>query len=129
MLPRYKEIIDLMKKGSTLEAQEQILCLREAALELQEENQELKLKVKDLEAALNLKEEVVWVKPYYFKLVNDERDGPYCQRCYDVDSKLIRLQGGHNDAWHCAECKKSYYGEAYIVPKTRPRKSRVIGGF
>ncbi len=36
-LPRYKEIVELVKKGATLEAQEKIIELREAALELQEE--------------------------------------------------------------------------------------------
>ncbi len=49
MLPKYKDIVDLLKKGSTLEAQEQIMSLREGALELQEENQYLKLRVKELE--------------------------------------------------------------------------------
>jgi hypothetical protein len=46
LLPKYKDIIELIKKGSTLEAQEQILSLRESALELQEENQELKQTIK-----------------------------------------------------------------------------------
>jgi len=32
-LPRYKDIVDLLKQGKTAEAQEQILALREAALE------------------------------------------------------------------------------------------------
>ena len=32
-LPRYKDIVDLIKQGATDEAQEQILVLREAALE------------------------------------------------------------------------------------------------
>ena len=35
MLPKYRDIVDLLKKGSTLEAQEQIMRLREGALELQ----------------------------------------------------------------------------------------------
>ena len=41
-LPRYKDIVELIKKGSTIEAEEQILALRKAALELQEENLDLK---------------------------------------------------------------------------------------
>lgn len=52
-LPRYKEIVELIKKGSTLEAQEQIMELREAALELQEENIELKELVKELEESVS----------------------------------------------------------------------------
>jgi len=33
LLPRYKDIVDLIKQGNIAEAQEQILALREAALE------------------------------------------------------------------------------------------------
>lgn len=36
--PNYKDIIELIKKGSTIEAQEKIMELREGALALQEEN-------------------------------------------------------------------------------------------
>ena len=49
LLPNYKDIVDLIKKGSTIEAQEKIMELREGALGLQEENLELKAKIKDLE--------------------------------------------------------------------------------
>jgi hypothetical protein len=54
MLPRYKDIVELMKKGSTLEAQEQIMSLREGAIELQEENQELKNTIRELENKLKI---------------------------------------------------------------------------
>jgi len=54
MLPKYNDIIELIKKGSTIEAQEKILELREAALEIQEENLELRGKVKALEEKMDL---------------------------------------------------------------------------
>ena len=38
MLPTYTEIVDLIKKGSTIAAQEKIIELREAAITLQEDN-------------------------------------------------------------------------------------------
>jgi len=69
MLPRYKDIVELMKKGSTLEAQEQIMSLREGAIELQEENIELKSKVRELEAQLKAKEDWNTEKSRY-ELVN-----------------------------------------------------------
>jgi hypothetical protein len=37
-LPSYKDIIELVKTGATIDAQERIMALRQAALELQEEN-------------------------------------------------------------------------------------------
>ena len=66
ILPNYKDIIDLVKKGSTLEAQEKILELREAAMELQEENMSLRSRIKELEDQLSLKQQVQWDKPYYW---------------------------------------------------------------
>lgn len=44
-LPSYKEILELIKTGATIEAQEKIMELRQAALALQEENIELRNQV------------------------------------------------------------------------------------
>jgi len=44
-LPSYGEIMDLVKKGLTLEAQEKVIQLRESALELQAENLTLKARM------------------------------------------------------------------------------------
>lgn len=43
-MPSYKDIVDLIKKGATIEAQEKIMELREAAVELQDENISLRQK-------------------------------------------------------------------------------------
>jgi hypothetical protein len=91
MLPNYKDIIDLVKKGSTLEAQEKIMELREAAISQQEENIELRQRVKALEEQLALRAKVLWEAPYYWTEEDQKRDGPFCQSCYDKDG-LIRLQ-------------------------------------
>ncbi len=48
-LPNYKDIVELLKKRATIEAQEKIMELREAALALQEENISLKNQVMDLQ--------------------------------------------------------------------------------
>ena len=52
MLPNYRDIVDLLKKGSTIEAQEKIMELREGAIELQEQNLQLRQKVRELESQL-----------------------------------------------------------------------------
>jgi hypothetical protein len=48
LLPNYKDIVELIRKGSTIEAQEKILELREAAMQLQEENLALRQENKAL---------------------------------------------------------------------------------
>ena len=73
-------------------------------------------KIVELESKLNTKESVVWSKPYYFLANGEEKDGPFCQQCYDNDQKLIRLQGGGSKSWSCLSCKGSYKDSNYIAP-------------
>ena len=113
MIPKYKDIVDLIKKGATVEAQEKIMELREAALELQEENVELKSRIKGLEEELQIKETLEYSGSTYWLWKEDDagdftiKDGPFCQRCYDAEQKLIRLQDW-NEAWCCMNCEKTY---------------------
>ncbi len=122
MLPRYKDIVGLLKKGSTIEAQEQIMSLREGALELQEENHELKTKVCELES--KLKDVDDWSNEKKYALVNpwggaaqvyamlkEHSDGesPHylCSNCFHNKSKVI-LNPGKKDRWAimvCPTCK------------------------
>ena len=75
---------------------------------------------KELSEKLLLKEKLVYKKPYYFKINDDNlEEGPFCQRCYDVDSKMIYLQDGNNDFWNCEECKSIYRGQGYEQYKPR----------
>ena len=55
-LPSYSLIADLLKKGATLEAQEQIMKLREAALQQQEENLRLCEELRKAEAEVRVLE-------------------------------------------------------------------------
>lgn len=103
-LPTYKDIVDLIKKGATVEAQEQIMVLREGALQLQEENFQLREKVKDLEESLKIKGQFTFDGSSYWLEDESRTDGPFCQHCYDTVGKLIRLQDW-GDTWLCFACK------------------------
>lgn len=116
MLPNYKDIVDLLKKGATIEAQEKIMELREGALELQEENIRLRERIKELEEKLNRKENVIWEPPSYWIKDGDKKDGPYCQQCYDKDGDLIRLKDHRNGYWTCPTCKNGFQDSSYRDP-------------
>jgi hypothetical protein len=104
-LPTYKDIVELIKKGATVEAQERIMELREAALELQEENFALREKVRELEDQLRVKGQVSFDgRVYWLGKDGGGRDGPFCQRCYDAETKLIRVQSTIR-GWYCNSCK------------------------
>ena len=96
-IPQYKDIVDLLKKGATLEAQEKIMELREAALELQEENIGLKNQI------LELQEKVRKLESF---------EGEPCPKCrkpaWVVESSAPDLQfgslGGIRRNYKCTEC-------------------------
>lgn len=71
--------------------------------------------IRRLQAQMDTKDQTVWEDPYYFVLnKNGEKDGPYCQKCYDSNKKLIRLQSpGKNGYWQCNECKSGYKDSTY----------------
>lgn len=75
--------------------------------------------IMDLKNKLNIKESLVWSKPYYFLVDGKEKDGPFCQPCYDDKKRLIRLQGGVGGQWYCLICNKGFEDSNYI---SRPRR-------
>lgn len=108
MIPKYGDIVDLIKKGSTVEAQEKIMELREAAIELQEENLDLKQKTKELDELLNKKNDMTFDSPFYYT----EGDNiPYCPRCWEVDHKTVHFPAPFNSRagpkYTCLECQIS----------------------
>lgn len=65
-IPNYKDILELIKTGATIEAQEKIMELRQSALELQEENIRLRTRLSELQEKIKTLERA---------------DGEPCPRC------------------------------------------------
>lgn len=107
-LPSYKDIVDLLKKGATIEAQEKIMELRESALELQEEN-------------INLKNQVLELQERVRKLESFE--GEPCPRCrkpaWIVNSSSPDPEFGELGAlrreYKCSEC--GFSESQLVTPK------------
>jgi len=112
-----------------LQIAELIGALAEVKMELAGIQQELTEKdkfIQELQIVIDTKANVVYEKPYYFTEDDDERDGPFCQQCYDSENKLIRLQAYENGSWHCHTCDKRVKDSSYVKPvvRTLPRRSR-----
>jgi len=107
-LPSYKDIVDLLKKGATIEAQEKIMELRESALELQEEN-------------INLKNQVLELQERARKL--EAFEGEPCPKCrkpaWVVESSKPDRQfgrlGGIRREYKCTEC--GFAESQLVTPK------------
>lgn len=91
------QLADLI--SALADAKIEIANIREAVSEKESQ-------IKELNQKLELKENIVWQKPYYFVVQNDKKEGPYCQKCYDTKQLLIRLQG-EDGWWQCHECKNT----------------------
>src|SRR5690554_5746970 len=87
-----------------LQIAELISALAEARIEIASVQSDLVAKdieIRALKEKLENKQKMVWEKPYYWLLDGGNRDGPYCQRCYDVEQNLVRLQGSGKSGWSC----------------------------
>lgn len=109
-------LVDLVKAGATIEAQEQIAELRLALADAKIELSNLREEVSELKRAAALHEQLEWDGALYWrKLPDGYKEGPFCQRCYDYESKLVRLQAmprGMGAEWHCTGCSKGYGQQA-----------------
>ncbi len=127
-LPSYSEIIKLIKTGATIEAQEKIMALREAAMKLQEENLVLKQENIKLKEKISSKNRLCWDGAIYW-LGKYKKDGPYCPNCYDTKGHLVHLQDysiNKTHTWFCVSCKTQFAKkpETYDEPlgQDKPRK-------
>jgi len=70
-------------------------------------------KIQELENSLKIQNELEFEQPYYWKISDDKKDGPYCQKCYDENKKLIRLQDEANGSWRCLVCASFFRDKDY----------------
>lgn len=111
IIPGYSDAVELVKKGLTIEAQEKIISLRGAAIALEDRILILEEENRELKKQLEIKGKIKYEAPYYWLLDGEERDGPYCQVCYDKDGKLIRLQDYGSGDWHCYSCGHTFFNK------------------
>lgn len=86
-----KEIADLVKKIGNVELYRRIIDLEGEIIELSGQNHSLKEQVSALEQKLKLRAQLKFSDSMYWLADGDAKDGPFCQRCYDVDGKLVRV--------------------------------------
>lgn len=139
-LASIKTAVDLAKilknSSKTLSEAEQklkladiISALADTKLELSEIQSllaEKNLKITELNQALNQKESVVYDPPYYWAVTDGKKDGPFCQRCYDDESKLNRLhEEGRKGSWKCSVCKTHFQDDSYVPEPRRDRTQQL----
>jgi hypothetical protein len=111
-MPSFREVFDLIKKTATFEAQQQLIDLQEEHLATREENVRLREEIANLKAKIEDVGATIWEEPYYFRLKNGLKDGPFCQVCKDSEGKMVRLQKNTANepafAYRCGVCPTVY---------------------
>ena len=110
ILDNAKQVAELVKKYNDQELYAKLIDLRDEIFTLKEENMKLREQISQLESEAKINEDMSYEAPFYWLVHGDERDGPYCQKCFDSKKKRIRLQVNNNDYWQCLECKSGYEG-------------------
>jgi ribosomal protein L37AE/L43A len=118
-------------KGADIKLQMAVLidALADAKIEIaniKEMVLEKEVQVQELQKQLETESNIKWESPYYVKISDTgEKDGPYCQNCYDSEKKLIRLQmPGAEGYWVCNKCNKGVTDSNYNSKPFTPDRSR-----
>ena len=65
-------------------------------------------KILELEKKLNFNQSLIYERPYYWSYEATNKDGPFCQKCYDLDRKAIRLEKWNTETYSCLVCKSEF---------------------
>lgn len=101
-----KDVVTLVQKTDNIELVKHVLSLQTQALAMQEENRQLRERVKELEQALQFAKELRFEGPFYY--APDDKV-PFCPRCWEADRRAIHLKSDWNGRrWECYQCTNVY---------------------
>ena len=103
-----RNVAEIVKKGDNLELYATLLNLYEKALELQDENKELKDQLIDKSKVESIRGRVIRHPQPFITLRDDESQILYCAHCWDNKEKLIQVNTEPKPAvFTCPSCKNS----------------------
>lgn len=103
-----KNAADIVKKADNFELYSMLLDLQAKALELQEENQDLRNQLNERSRVDVLRTKIIRHKQPFITMQDDEVGIYYCAHCWDCKEKLIQLNTYPRSAeFVCPECKNT----------------------
>ncbi|MBP1931977.1 hypothetical protein [Ammoniphilus resinae] len=106
-----KSIGEIVQKADNIELYRKILDLQYEAMNVIEQLNELKEENRILKEKLKTVENLTFKGNMYFKNGVNE---PFCSKCWDADSKLVRLHGDGAGWFQCPLCKTIVHNEVQI---------------
>lgn len=121
-----KDIATLVQKADNIELNHKIIELQAQILGVLDENHSVKSEVRALRERLEFQGSLEFRENMYWRRsANGQEEGPFCSRCWDVDTKAVRLQKLRDGTKFCPGCKRSAPGsgqpEAPQIPTIRRR--------
>lgn len=119
ILSAINDAMELSQKHKDSETAGKLADIYSAVLELKEENEELRQKIADLQAANEQKNDLELAEEgFYYKKSEIEAGKKirYCAACYNNNGKLYPItQGSMRRDYFCTNCKMRYNG--WQIPK------------
>lgn len=109
-------ISEIEQKIKSIELMESIVNAKSNVIELKSALIDKDEEIRKLKDELKLRNEMKYEAPVYWHYTEEGKEGPYCQKCYDDNKKLIRLQvfdSHHEGAWTCEVCDTHYRTKEY----------------
>ena len=103
----YDDILELLKRGAVVEAQEQFTALHGAATlrQLQISARSDQVHSHSMTTGLVQDGQLKSDGIAYYRVDNGKKTGPYCQRCYDAESRLEKMRAMDAATYLCCACK------------------------
>ena len=109
-----RDAVKIVKQIDNIELYRKILDLQAEAQVLTDQLREKEIKIKSLERALELKDNIVLKGSAYYTMNEDGtlKDGPFCTKCFDVDHIVCRIvkkgKIGRHYLVMCQRCKNDF---------------------
>lgn len=104
---RFREINHLFASGDTQKARHLLMEMQSRCIALRDEIQMLRLRLRTAEDALYICQNLVFEGDLYWLRWENGRQGPFCPRCYEAESALIRLDK-YKQELVCPYCHETF---------------------
>lgn len=109
IIENIKEVADLVKKAGNIDLYRKITELEGEIIELTHQKRSLEEQVEELNRLLNVKQQMVFNKRFYYQGDNAH---PYCHNCWEVDEKAVHLDRPQDmmagPRYDCPNCKNHF---------------------
>ena len=106
-----KDAIGIAQKADNIDLYKTLLEIGQMALDLQNENAELKKRIDELTQSRQVEEDIVRHTEPYYTLKSDGENSSiyYCSTCFGKENKKIQMVPSDNGKLWCPACKTSIY--------------------